>query len=35
VWENAIDEVIDAAILILSEELEEIVREKRRRRGSV
>jgi len=32
-WENAIDEVIDAAILVLSEELREIVREKRRKRG--
>jgi hypothetical protein len=30
-WENAIDEVIDAAILVLSEELGEIVREKGRR----
>ena len=29
--ENAIDEVIDAAILVLSEELREIVSEKRRR----
>jgi hypothetical protein len=29
VWENAIDEVIDAAILVLSEELREIVKEKR------
>ena len=28
-WENAIDEVIDAAILVLSEELREIVGEKR------
>jgi hypothetical protein len=35
VWENAIDEVIDAAILVLSEELREIAREKRRRRGSI
>jgi len=26
VWENAIDEVIDVAILVLSEELREIVR---------
>jgi hypothetical protein len=25
-WENAIDEVIDAAILVLSEELRDIVR---------
>jgi len=32
-WENAIHEVIDAAILVLSEELTEIVREKRRKRG--
>jgi hypothetical protein len=32
-WENAIDEVIDAAILVLSEELREIVGEKRRIRG--
>ena len=32
-WENAIDEVIDAAILVLSGELREIVREKRRKRG--
>jgi hypothetical protein len=32
-WENATDEVIDAAILVLSEELGEIVREKRRKRG--
>ena len=31
--ENAIDEVIDAAISILSEERREIVREKRRKRG--
>ena len=28
-WENAIDGVTDAAILVLSEELREIVREKR------
>jgi hypothetical protein len=28
-WESAIDDVIDAAILVLSEELREIVREKR------
>ena len=33
IWENATDEVIDAAILVLSEELREIVREKRRKRG--
>jgi hypothetical protein len=32
-WENAIDKVIDAAILLLSGELREIVREKRRKRG--
>jgi len=32
-WKNAIDEVIDAAILVLSEELREIVREKRSKRG--
>jgi hypothetical protein len=32
-WENAIDEVFDVAILVLSEELREIVREKRRKRG--
>jgi hypothetical protein len=32
-WENAIDEVIDAALLVLSEELREIVREKKRKRG--
>jgi len=32
-WENAIDKVIDGAILVLSEELREIVREKRRKRG--
>jgi hypothetical protein len=32
-WENAIDEVIDAAILVSSEELREIVREKKRKRG--
>ena len=30
-WEKATDEVIDAAILVLSEELREIVREKRKR----
>jgi hypothetical protein len=33
VWENPIDEVIDAAILVSSEELREMVREKRRKRG--
>jgi hypothetical protein len=33
-WENATDEVIDVAILVLSEELREIVREKRRKRRS-
>jgi hypothetical protein len=32
-WENASDEVFDAAILVLSEELREMVREKRRKRG--
>jgi len=32
-WENAFDKVIDAAILVLSEELREIVREKRRKCG--
>jgi hypothetical protein len=32
-WENAIDEVIYAAILVLSEELREIVKEKRKKRG--
>jgi hypothetical protein len=32
-WENAIDEVTDAAVLVLSEELREIVRENRRKRG--
>jgi hypothetical protein len=32
-WENAIDEVTDVAILVLSEEHREIVREKRRKRG--
>jgi hypothetical protein len=32
-WENATDEVTVAAILVLSEELREIVREKRRKRG--
>jgi hypothetical protein len=32
-WENAIDEVIDAAILVSSEEFREIVREKKRKRG--
>lgn len=29
-WEDATDEVIDAVILVLSEELREIVRERRR-----
>jgi hypothetical protein len=33
VWENAIDKVIDAAILVSNEELREIVKEKRRKRG--
>jgi hypothetical protein len=32
-WENALDEVTDAAILVLGEELREIVRKKRRKRG--
>jgi hypothetical protein len=32
-WENVIEEFIDATILFLSEELREIAREKRRRRG--
>jgi hypothetical protein len=32
-WENAIDVVTDAAILVLSEELREIVKKKRRKRG--
>ena len=32
-WEDAIDEVIDAAVLVLREELREIVREKRWKRG--
>ena len=32
-WENAIDEVVAAAILVLNEELREILREKRRKRG--
>jgi hypothetical protein len=32
-WKNAIDKVTDAAVLVLSEELREIVREKRRKRG--
>jgi hypothetical protein len=32
-WENAIDEVFDAAVLVLSEDLREIVRGKRRKRG--
>jgi hypothetical protein len=31
-WENAIDEFIDAAILVLSEEFREIVMEKRSKR---
>ena len=31
--ESAIDGVIDAAVLVVSEELREIVREKRRKRG--
>jgi len=31
--ENAIDEVTDVAVLVLSEELIKIVREKRRKRG--
>jgi hypothetical protein len=31
-WENAIDKVNDAAILVLSKTLREIVREKRRKR---
>jgi len=34
-WENAIDKFIDAAILVLSEELREIVREKRRRHCTI
>jgi hypothetical protein len=33
VWGNAIDVVTDAAIFVLSEELREVVREKRRKRG--
>jgi len=33
VWENAIEEVIGDASLVLSEEMRDIVREKRRRRG--
>jgi hypothetical protein len=33
--ENAIDEVIDAAILVLSVELREKVGEKSRKRGSI
>ena len=32
-WENAIDKVFDAAVLILIEYLREIVRGKRRKRG--
>jgi hypothetical protein len=32
-WENVVDEVNDAAVLVLSEEFREIVREKRRKRG--
>jgi hypothetical protein len=32
-WENVIDEVTDAAVLVLSEDLREIVREKSRKRG--
>jgi len=32
-WENSIDEIFDAAILVLSEELREMVREKKRKRG--
>jgi hypothetical protein len=35
VWENGIDEVTDAVNLVLSEELTEIVKEKRKRRGSI
>jgi hypothetical protein len=35
VWENAIDKVTDVAILVLSEELKEIVREMRRRRENI
>ena len=34
-WENAIDEVIDAAILVLSDELREIMREKRRKHCTI
>jgi len=34
-WENAIDEVIDAAILVLSEELGEAVREKRKKHCTI
>ena len=34
-WENAIDEVTDGAVLVLSEELREIVRGKRRKHGRV
>jgi hypothetical protein len=32
-WENTIDEVIDAAILVSSEEIREKAREKRKKRG--
>ena len=32
-WENVIVEVFDAAVLVLSEDLREIVRGKRRKRG--
>jgi hypothetical protein len=32
-WENAIDEVVDAAILVLSEDLREMARAKRKKRG--
>ena len=34
-WENALDEVIDAAILILNEELREILRKKRRKHCTI
>jgi len=34
-WENAIDEVIDADILVLSEELGETVRKKRRKHCTI
>jgi hypothetical protein len=30
-WENAVDEVVDAAILVLSEEVREIVKERGRK----